>query len=178
VAARRQDGDAARRAKTALQDVRTSDAGRKAEAALRDLREGDAGRKAKEAIRDLREGDAGRKAKEAIRDLRDSEAVRQGAGRRPGRLCATCGTVTSAARPRPRCATGGTARQATTSPDRTGHPRLAPAFGTLRLAPAVTARSGLPPSPHGGYSEVQGIPDGGGTGACRCRALRGDSTAT
>lgn len=47
-------GDASRRAKSALQDVRTSDAGRKAEAALRDLREGEAGRKAKAALRDLR----------------------------------------------------------------------------------------------------------------------------
>ena len=33
-------GDAARRARTAMQDVRTSDAGRRAEAALRDLRDG------------------------------------------------------------------------------------------------------------------------------------------
>ena len=50
-----QGGDAARKAREALQDVRTSDAGRRAESALRDLKDSDAGRKAKDAIKDLRE---------------------------------------------------------------------------------------------------------------------------
>ena len=43
-----QDGDAARKARETLQDVRTSDAGRRAESALRDLKDSDASRKAKE----------------------------------------------------------------------------------------------------------------------------------
>jgi hypothetical protein len=48
-----QDGDAARKARETLQDVRTSDAGRRAESALRDLKDSDAGRKAKDALREL-----------------------------------------------------------------------------------------------------------------------------
>ena len=44
-----QHGDAANKARSTWQDVRTSDAGRKAEAALRDLRQGEVGRRA-EAI--------------------------------------------------------------------------------------------------------------------------------
>ena len=51
-----QHGDAARKARDTMQDVRTSDAGRRTEAALRDLRDSDAGRKAREALRDLRNG--------------------------------------------------------------------------------------------------------------------------
>ena len=55
-----QNGDAARKAKSTWEDMRTSDAARKAEAAFRDMREGEAGRKAKEAFRDLRDSSAGR----------------------------------------------------------------------------------------------------------------------
>src|SRR6476646_9680680 len=55
-----QNGDAARKARETLQDVRTSDAGQRAESALRDLRGSDATRKAKEAIRDLRDSASGR----------------------------------------------------------------------------------------------------------------------
>ncbi len=50
-----QHGEAARRARSALQEARASDAGQRAEAAVRDLREGEAGRKAKAALRDLRD---------------------------------------------------------------------------------------------------------------------------
>ena len=96
-----QNGDAARKARETLQDVRTSDAGRKdrsrrcatcgtgrrraarPSAAVRDLRDSEAVGKARDAakdmVRDLREGDAGRKAKEALRDLRD----RRMTGRQP-----------------------------------------------------------------------------------------------
>src|SRR6266704_2868942 len=70
--------EATRRAKSALDDVRTSQAARRAEAALRDLKDGDAGRKAKAAFQDLRDSEAVGKAKEATRgalhDLRDKDA--------------------------------------------------------------------------------------------------------
>ena len=72
--------EATRRAKTALNDVRTSEAGRRAESALRDLRDGDAGRKAKAAFHDLRDSEAVGKAKvaarDALRDLKDSTGRR------------------------------------------------------------------------------------------------------
>jgi hypothetical protein len=55
-----QRGDAAQRARTAVQDMRASDAGRKVETALRDLRDSDAGRKAKAALHDLRDSAASR----------------------------------------------------------------------------------------------------------------------
>src|SRR6266480_3710357 len=107
-----QGGEAARKARETLQDVRTSDAGRRAESALRDLKDSDAGRKAKEAVKDLRdseavgkardaakdvlkdlrEGDAGRKAKEALRDLRDGATATlrfRESGRRRKR-CMSC----------------------------------------------------------------------------------------
>src|ERR1019366_6926855 len=72
-----QRADAGRKARAALEDIRTSDTGRKAEAALRDLREGET---ARDALRDLRDSDAGRKAKAAIRDLRDSPGISDKSG--------------------------------------------------------------------------------------------------
>jgi hypothetical protein len=73
-------GKARGAAKDAIKDLREGDAGRKAKEAIKDLRDSEAVGKArgaaKDAIKDLREGDAGRKAKEAIKDLRDSASGR------------------------------------------------------------------------------------------------------
>src|ERR1019366_372113 len=63
-----------------LRGGQRTDAGRKARAALDDIRTSDTGRKAEAALRDLRDSDAGRKAKAAIRDLRDSPGINDKSG--------------------------------------------------------------------------------------------------
>ena len=96
-----QNGDAARKARETLQDVRTSDAGQRAESALRDLRDSDA-----TMARPRRPSATCGTAK---RSARLATPLGHGAGPARGRI--------RGARLRKPCAICGTARRAAASPD-------------------------------------------------------------
>jgi hypothetical protein len=74
---RRQASAQAKRAATAMNDLRDSDTAKKAATAVKDLRDSDAAKRAASAVKDLRDSDTAKKAATALADLRQREPVRK-----------------------------------------------------------------------------------------------------
>jgi len=74
---RRQASAQAKRAGSALNDLRDSDTAKRAATAVKDLRDSDAGKRAASAVKDLRDSDTAKKAATTLADLRQREPVRK-----------------------------------------------------------------------------------------------------
>jgi hypothetical protein len=74
---RRQASAQAKRAATAMNDLRDSDTAKKAATAVKELRDSDTAKKAASAVKELRDSDTAKKAATALADLRQREPVRK-----------------------------------------------------------------------------------------------------